>query len=155
MGSEILVKAVSDLIMVIFVPIFGYLVGYLVSYLKKKAHSDKVSRLLDETGRIVCLAVADTAQTYVDTIKDGKLTDAQIKKANSLAISKAKAMLGKGGLDLLQLAIGDADQYIKSLIEYFVRSQKDDVPATGAFTPIVPKVRVKAEPASSAGKKSK
>lgn len=155
MGNEILVKTVSDLVMVVFVPIFGYFVGYVVSYLKKKAHSDKVSRLLDEAGRIVCLAVADTAQTYVDTIKDGKLTDAQIKKANNLAIAKAKAMLGKGGLDLLQLAIGDADQYIKSLIEYFVRSQKDDVPATGAFRQISREVQPQGRTAGNAGKKSK
>lgn len=127
MTSNQIVDLITKALTIIMVPAVTLLATMLANYLRQRTKSLKTKALIQQATEVVCNVVAEVNQTFVDQLKqDGAFDKANAEKAAKKALELAKAQLGKEGLKLLDQVMADGSAYLKSLIEYEVRTQKGE-----------------------------
>lgn len=101
----------------------------LAAYLVEKADNDLAKRYINEAADAAATAVTFTSQTYVDALKQsGHFTAENQKTALRQATQKAKSLLTEDAAAFLEETYGDLEQYLQTLIEAQVKTQKRDNP---------------------------
>jgi len=82
-------------------------------------------RCLDEVAQAAVNAVESVNQTYVDALKEANTFDeAAQKEAFNKAMEAAQASISKSAKEFVENNVGNLTEYLTTLIEAQVRSQK-------------------------------
>lgn len=118
----------NDAAMTALVGAITTLVGW---FIKNKVEGEKAERALMLLNGAAWNTVGEVAQTYVKARRranaDGKLTEAEKREARTLALRKAKQIIGAKGQKLLRQVMGDhetVEAHLVSAIEARVASVK-------------------------------
>ena len=117
---------------VCIIPLLGILTAYFVKWVNAKsaevqnkvdnATADKYITLLNDT---ICACVIATTQTYVDALKGQNAFDPEAqKKAFEMTKTAVLSILTEDAKEYLNSALGDFDEYLKTLIEAQVQVNK-------------------------------
>ena len=109
----------------VLVPLITWGILVARNYLLAKIKTEQVQAILIQASDAASKAVAEVAQTYVDGIKGTEGWDETTqRKAANMALSRARDMLGKDGMDLLYSVTGSAYTYLQAAIEQAVKDYK-------------------------------
>lgn len=112
-------------IQMLIIPLIAYGLALLRGYIVRRVKIAQVESILLQATLAVEIAVKETAQTYVDELKD---LDIFGEDAHLAAFRKAKAralqILTPSAQELLERAVGDVNNYIEALIEATVNDRK-------------------------------
>ena len=125
-------ELLTTLIQVVVIPAIPVLVAYLVKYLKARAEhtatrldNELIRTYLQEATDAVLQAVAYTAQTYVDTLKEqGKFTKEAQEQAFNTAKGVAMQLLTEEAKQMIAALYGDITLWLDTKIEQTVKEQK-------------------------------
>jgi hypothetical protein len=113
-------------IQMLIIPLVAYGLALLRGYIVRKVKIAQVESILLQATLAVEIAVKETAQTYVDELKELIIFD---ETAQLAALRKAKAralqILTPAAQELLERAVGDVNSYIEALIEATVNDLKE------------------------------
>lgn len=97
----------------------------LFTLLRKKIKDEKLARLISRVENIVSKTVILINQTYVDALKEEGLFDKEAQKAAfEMCKEKVLAMLNDEAIVALAETFGDYEEWIRTLIEAYVRENK-------------------------------
>ena len=100
-------------------------IPFLFTLLRKKIKDEKLARLLSRVENIVKQTVILINQTYVDALKEEGLFDKEAQKAAfEMCKEKVLAMLNDEAIVALAETFGDYEEWIRTLIEAYVRENK-------------------------------
>ena len=117
------------------VPLLAVLTGYLVQWIKAKTaeateknQKDVFDKYITMLGETIAKCVSATNQTYVDALKKAGSFDAEAQKhAFEMTLNAVMNVLGKDAIEYLTAIYGDLTEYLTTLIEAEVKSQKTGV----------------------------
>lgn len=119
-------QVLEMIIQMLIIPLIAYGLALLRGYIVRKVKIAQVESILLQATMAVEIAVKETAQTYVDELKELIIFD---ETAQLAALRKAKAralqILTPAAQELLERAVGDINGYIEALIEATVNDLKD------------------------------
>lgn len=102
-------------------------IPYLFTLLRKKIKDEKLERIINRVENIVSKTVILVNQTYVDALKDADMFDSEEQKAAfEMCKEKVLAMLNEESIKAIAETFGDFDEWIRTLIEAYVRENKMD-----------------------------
>lgn len=102
-------------------------IPYLFTLLRKKIKDEKIERIINRVENIVSKTVILVNQTYVDALKDADMFDSEEQKAAfEMCKEKVLAMLNEESIKAIAETFGDFDEWIRTLIEAYVRENKMD-----------------------------
>ena len=100
-------------------------IPYLFTLIRKKIKDEKLERIINRAENIVSKTVILVNQTYVDALKDADMFDAEAQKAAfEMCKEKVLAMLNEESIKAIAETFGDFDEWIRTLIEAYVRENK-------------------------------
>lgn len=100
-------------------------IPFLFTLLRKKIKDEKLARLLTRVENIVKQTVILINQTYVDALKEEGLFDKEAQKAAfEMCKEKVLAMLNDEAIVAIAETFGDYEEWIRTLIEAYVRENK-------------------------------
>lgn len=122
----------QDIFELVIVPLLVVLSGYVIRFINLKSveltnkvdneKHDKYILMLQET---VTDCVLTTTQTYVDALKGQNAFDLEAQKtAFEMTKNAVLAILAEDAKEYLNSALGDFDEYLKTLIEAQVQVNK-------------------------------
>lgn len=122
----------QDIFELVIIPLLVVLSGYVIKFINLKSveltnkvdneKHDKYVLMLQDT---VTDCVLTTTQTYVDALKDQNAFDLEAqKKAFEMTKTAVLAILTEDAKEYLNSALGDFDEYLKTLIEAQVQVNK-------------------------------
>ena len=117
------------------IPLLAVLTGYLVQWIKAKTaeateknQKDVFDKYITMLGETIAKCVSATNQTYVDALKKAGSFDAEAQKhAFEMTLNAVMNVLGKDAIEYLTAIYGDLTEYLTTLIEAEVKSQKTGV----------------------------
>lgn len=90
-----------------------------------KIDNTYVKNTITEATDIIVNAVDFVSQTYVDSLKKaGEFTVEEQKVALEKAMEQAKGLLSSGAVELITEKYNDLDEWIKSIIESYIKTTK-------------------------------
>lgn len=102
-------------------------IPYAFTLLRKKVKDDRLARIISRVENIVSKTVILINQTYVDALKEaGMFGKEEQKAAFEMCKSKVLAMLNDEAIKAIAETFGDFDEWIRTLIEAYVRENKMD-----------------------------
>lgn len=102
-------------------------IPYLFTLIRKKVKDEKLERIINRVENIVSKTVILVNQTYVDALKEADMFDAEAQKAAfEMCKEKVLAMLNEESIKAIAETFGDFDEWIRTLIEAYVRENKMD-----------------------------
>lgn len=109
----------------VVVPLLAWGISSLVNWLKTKTENATIEKYLTFAGEAVTLAVKETTQTYVSTLKkEGKFDkEAQVEAFNRTA-ETAMRLLSVEALEVIEMVYGDVNKWLTSKIESAVAENK-------------------------------
>lgn len=127
---ENLLTTLLQAVITVAVPILS---TFAVKWLNAKAaqataqsDNERARAYIQEVAEAVSTAVAYTSQTYVDGLKKSQtFTVENQKEALTLAKDKAISLLSNSAIEFLNMAYGDATNFLTAQIEKEVRFQKN------------------------------
>ena len=125
-------KMFQDIFELVIIPLLVVLSGYVIKFINLKSveltnkvdneKHDKYILMLQDT---VTDCVLTTTQTYVDALKGQNAFDPEAqKKAFEMTKAAVLAILTEDAKEYLNSALGDFDEYLKTLIEAQVQVNK-------------------------------
>lgn len=100
-------------------------IPYAFTLLRKKVKDDKLARIISRVENIVSKTVILVNQTYVDALKvNGKFDKEAQKAAFEMCKERVLAMLNDESIKAIAETFGDFDEWIRTLIEAYVRDEK-------------------------------
>ena len=119
-------------------------IPYAFTLLRKKVKDDRLARIISRVENIVSKTVILINQTYVDALKEaGMFGKEEQKAAFEMCKSKVLAMLNDEAIKAIAETFGDFDEWIRTLIEAYVRDEKytviDESKLLNGFAGIEPK----------------
>lgn len=100
-------------------------IPYAFTLLRKKVKDDRLARIISRVENIVSKTVILINQTYVDALKEaGKFGKEEQKAAFEMCKSRVLAMLNDESIKAIAETFGDFDEWIRTLIEAYVRDEK-------------------------------
>lgn len=122
----------QDIFELVIIPLLVVFSGYVIKFINLKSveltnkvdneKHDKYVLMLQDT---VTDCVLTTTQTYVDALKDQNAFDLEAqKKAFEMTKTAVLAILTEDAKEYLNSALGDFDEYLKTLIEAQVQVNK-------------------------------
>lgn len=100
-------------------------IPYAFTLLRKKVKDDKLARIISRVENIVSKTVILVNQTYVDALKvNGKFDKEAQKAAFEMCKERVLAMLNNESIKAIAETFGDFDEWIRTLIEAYVRDEK-------------------------------
>lgn len=119
------VEMIVTIVQALVVPLFLYAIRVGAVYLKERAKGESLQNLILLAQEASECAVAETAQTFVDSLKQsGEFNADSAKQAQKLAVGRAREIMGAKSYELLNQAVGDAGAYLTALNEAYVRADK-------------------------------
>lgn len=121
----------KDLLIYIIQTVCGAVISVgipmLFVVIRKKVKDEKLERIINRVENIVSKTVILVNQTYVDALKENDKFDkaAQIAAFN-MCKEKVLAMLNDESIKAIAETFGDFDEWIRTLIEAYVRENKMD-----------------------------
>jgi len=110
---------------VIITGLAGFAVTKLTQWINSKINDTKASNYLNTIVTLVFTCVNEVSQTYVDAIKEqGNFNKEAQKIALNLCLNKIKSKLAPELIDYITKNFGDVDEYLKSLIESTIYTNK-------------------------------
>lgn len=89
------------------------------------SEKENLNKYIDYAQQAVYMAVTAVTQTYVDNIKHTPAwNDAARKRAKTEAVELAKALITEDAREVLQMACGDFNTYLNTLIESTLNQSK-------------------------------
>lgn len=123
--NETIIELVEMFFTLVLVPLLTYGMILLGQFLKSKTKSVQMINALTMAEEAVRVAVAETAQTFVDQLKEeGRFNEEAMFKASQAALLRAKGILGYEGELLLKQVVRDVNEFLASKIEEEVRKSK-------------------------------
>ncbi len=96
-----------------------------IKELQEHVNSDYFNQMIDEIEVIAYKAMNMVAQTYVDSLKQDGVFDAEAQvEAMEKALEATKAALTPEALELLHKKYGDVDAYLRLTIESMIKESK-------------------------------
>lgn len=122
----------KDLLIYIIQSLCGLVISvgipYAFTLLRKKVKDEKLARIIDRVENIVSKTVILVNQTYVDALKESDLFDKEAQKAAfDMCKERVLAMLNDESIKAIAETFGDFDEWIRTLIEAYVRENKYNV----------------------------
>lgn len=122
----------KDLLIYIIQSLCGLVISvgipYAFALLRKKVKDEKLARIIDRVENIVSKTVILVNQTYVDALKESDLFDKEAQKAAfDMCKERVLAMLNDESIKAIAETFGDFDEWIRTLIEAYVRENKYNV----------------------------
>lgn len=122
----------KDLLIYIIQSLCGLVISvgipYAFTLLRKKVKDEKLARIIDRVENIVSKTVILVNQTYVDALKESDLFDKEAQKAAfEMCKERVLAMLNDESIKAIAETFGDFDEWIRTLIEAYVRENKVSV----------------------------
>ena len=122
----------KDLLIYIIQSLCGLVISvgipYAFTLLRKKVKDEKLARIIDRVENIVSKTVILVNQTYVDALKESDLFDKEAQKAAfEMCKERVLAMLNDESIKAIAETFGDFDEWIRTLIEAYVRENKYNV----------------------------
>lgn len=122
----------KDLLIYIIQSLCGLVISvgipYAFALLRKKVKDEKLARIIDRVENIVSKTVILVNQTYVDALKESDLFDKEAQKAAfEMCKERVLAMLNDESIKAIAETFGDFDEWIRTLIEAYVRENKYNV----------------------------
>ena len=100
-------------------------IPYIFTLIRKKIKDEKLERIINRVENIVSKTVILVNQTYVDALKEEGLFDKEAQKAAfEMCKEKVLAMLNEESIKAIAETFGDFDEWIRTLIEAYVRENK-------------------------------
>lgn len=122
---EDIMKAIINVCAPLLTAAVSYGIYQLAAIGKQYVKTAYGQRCLDEVAQAAVNAVESVNQTYVDALKEQNVFDeAAQKEAFNMAMEAAKASLSASAKQFVEENIGDLTEYLTTLIEAQVRSQK-------------------------------
>lgn len=120
--TPIIIKGIELLL----VPLLMWLIKAGADYLIEKKNNETVTKYVRLAEDAVCTAVTSVKQTYVDNIKgtSGWNEDAQ-KCAFALAKRTALKTISKESINIINIAMGDFEEWLDNNIQQAVQNSKD------------------------------
>lgn len=138
----------KDLLIYIIQIVCGLVITVGIPYgftlLRRKVKDERLSRIISRVENIVSKTVILINQTYVDALKEaGMFGKEEQKAAFEMCKSKVLAMLNDEAIKAIAETFGDFDEWIRTLIEAYVRDEKytviDESKLLNGFAEIEPK----------------
>ena len=102
-------------------------IPYIFTLIRKKIKDEKLERIINRVENIVSKTVILVNQTYVDALKEADMFDTEAQKAAfEMCKEKVLAMLNEESINAIAETFGDFDEWIRTLIEAYVRDNKMD-----------------------------
>lgn len=119
----------QDLVMYIIQTLCGLAITvgipFVFTLIRNKVKDEKLARLISRVENIVSKTVTLVNQTYVDALKERDMFDAEAQKAAfEMCKEKVLAMLNDESIKAIAETFGDFDEWIRTLIEAYVREDK-------------------------------
>jgi molecular chaperone GrpE (heat shock protein) len=122
----------KDLLIYIIQSLCGLVISvgipYIFTLIRKKIKDEKLARIIDRVENIVSKTVTLVNQTYVDALKESNLFDKEAQiAAFEMCKERVLAMLNDEAVKAIAETFGDFDEWIRTLIEAYVRDNKVSV----------------------------
>ena len=119
----------QDLLMYIIQSLCGLVITvgipYIFTLIRKKVKDEKIERIISRVENIVSKTVTLINQTYVDALKEANMFDKEAQKAAfDMCKEKVLEMLNEESIKAIVETFGDFDEWIRTLIEAYVRDNK-------------------------------
>lgn len=125
MNDQMVLNIIEIAITSIIVPLIAWGVKEFTGWLKSKTDNALIEKYIDFADEAVSIAVKETTQTYVDSLKKQGTFDAEAQKeAFNRTFATAKGLLTEIAVDAITLVYGDVDKWLKSKIESKVAENK-------------------------------
>lgn len=125
MDNQTVLNIIEVVITSIIVPLLAWGVKALVDWLKSKTDNATLEKYIDFASNAVELAVKQTTQTYVDSLKkQGAFNEAAQKEAFNKTLDTAKALLSEKAVEAINTVYGDVNEWLTSKIESTVAETK-------------------------------
>ena len=123
--EDLLLEILGVVVTSILIPLITFLGVKLNAYLKTKIKNEEFHKYLDIANNAVTISVAETMQTYVDSLKkSGNFSKEAQNEAFAMAKDKALTLITKDARTVLEAAYGDFDKWLNGLIETKVKELK-------------------------------
>lgn len=138
----------KDLLIYIIQTVCGAVISVgiplLFVVIRKKVKDERLNNIISRVENIVSKTVILINQTYVDALKEaGMFGKEEQKAAFEMCKSKVLAMLNDEAIKAIAETFGDFDEWIRTLIEAYVRDEKytviDESKLLNGFAEIEPK----------------
>ena len=128
--NDMILTMLQSIIILAIALLSIYAVKFLIAktnQAKNALNNELANKYLDEASNAVTTAVLQTAQTYVDVLKesDSFSIDNQ-KEALKKSIETAKAQMTTGATEFIQTAYGDVNKFLESKIEAEIKALSYD-----------------------------
>ena len=118
----VIIKSIELLL----VPLLMWLIKSAADYLVSKKKNEKIDKFIRLAENAVCTAVTSAKQTYVDNVKGTSGWDANAQKhAFELAKRTALKTISEESVTMINLAMGDFEEWLNSNIQQAVQNLKD------------------------------
>lgn len=125
MDNQTVLNIIEVVITSIIVPLLAWGVKALVDWLKSKTENATLEKYIDFASNAVELAVKQTTQTYVDSLKkQGAFNEAAQKEAFNKTLATAKTLLTEKAQEAITTVYGDVNEWLSSKIESTVATTK-------------------------------
>lgn len=125
MDNQMVLNIIEVAINSIIIPLLAWGVKSLVDWLKSKTDNALIEKYIDFASGAVDIAVKETTQTYVDSLKkQGKFDAEAQKEAFNKTFNTAKNLLTEMSVDAIEIVYGDVDEWLKSKIESTIAENK-------------------------------
>lgn len=125
MDNQMVLNIIEVAINSIIIPLLAWGVKSLVDWLKSKTDNALIEKYIDFASGAVDIAVKETTQTYVDSLKkQGKFDAEAQKEAFYRTFNTAKNLLTEMSVDAIEIVYGDVDEWLKSKIESTIAENK-------------------------------
>ena len=125
MDQQLILDIIELALTSIILPLAAWGIKKLADWLKVKTESATLEKYIDFAGDAVKMAVEQTTQTYVDSLKkQGAFDGAAQKEAFAKTFATAKGLLTVKATEAISLVYGDVDNWLRSKIESTVAETK-------------------------------
>ncbi len=100
-------------------------IPYAFTLLRKKVKDEKIARIISRVENIVSKTVILVNQTYVDALKESDLFDKEAQLAAfEMCKERVLSMLNDESIKAIQETFGDFEEWLRTMIEAYVRENK-------------------------------
>lgn len=120
-----LTEIIVAFIALVVAPALGVAVKYWADWAKVQIKSKEARDAIEQAEKAVQLAVAQTAQTFVDEMKaHGTFDQDAVREASQRSLKVAREILSESSVAILNDVFGDVNAFLLAKMESSVRTDK-------------------------------
>lgn len=125
MDNQTVLALIELALTTVVLPLLAWGIKALTNWLKSKTENETLEKYINLASGAVELAVKETTQTYVDSLKKENAFDSAAQKiAFEKTLETAKGLLTEKALEAVATAYGDVNAWLSSKIESEVAASK-------------------------------